>query len=159
VIVAKKGFVWLAVVSLISLSLISGCTNSARLRVQYGADTKAFLNNIEPNYDKYVIHALKWPVDEVSAIVFDPKVDNRTIENDGWTKITTQEQLSKLIARSDRLIFRQFFEILGPNDDFYGYLLGGPQYFWIETIDDDTLKLINARWSPPKEDRYYPFQF
>jgi hypothetical protein len=155
----KQGFVCLAVASIISLSLISGCTNSAILRVQYGADTKAFLNNIGENYDKYIIHALEWPVDEASAIVFDPKGDNRTIENDGWTKVSTQEQLSKLIARSDRLISRQFFKIVGPNGDFYGYLLGGQQYVWIETINEDRLKLINARWSPAKEDRYYPFQF
>ena len=155
----KKGLVCLAVVSLIFLSLIPGCMNSAILRVQYRADTKAFLHNIEAKRDKYIIHALEWPVDEVSAIVFDPKVDNRTIENDGWTKVTSQGQLSKLIARSDRLIFRQFFKIVGPNGEFYGYLLGGQQYVWIETIDEDTLKLINARWSPPKEDRYYPFQF
>ena len=155
----NKGFVCFAVASLISLFLISGCTNSVRLRVQYGADTKAFLNDIEPNYDKYIIHALEWPVDEVSVIVFDPKDDNRTVENDGWTRVTSQEQLSKLIARSDRLIFRQFFKIVGPNGDSYGYLLGGREFMWIETVDEDTLMLINARWSPPKEDRYYPFQF
>ena len=155
----KKGFFCLAVVSLISLSLISGCTNSARLRVQYGADTKAFLSDVEPNYDKYIIHALEWPVDEVSVIVFDPKDDNRTIENDGWTKVTSQGQLSKLIARSQRLIFRQFFKIVGPNDDFYGYFLGGQEYAWIETVDDNTLKVVNARWAPQRGNRYDPFQF
>jgi len=155
----KRGFICLAVASLISLSLISGCTNFAKLRVQYGADTKAFLENIEANYEEYTIHALEWPEGEVSAIVFDPKADNKTIENDGWTEVTGQEQLSKLIARSDRLIYRQFFKIIGPNDHFYGYLLGGERYVWIQTIDDHTLKLINARWSPAKEDRYYPFQF
>jgi hypothetical protein len=155
----KKGFIYLAVASVMSLWLVCGCTNFAKLRVQYGAETKAFLDNIEPNHDKYIIHALQWPAGEVSAIVFDPKADNRTIENDGWTKVTGQGQLSRLIARSERLIFRQFLKILGPKEDFYGYLLGGKQYFWIETIDDHTLKLINARWSPAKCDRYYPFQF
>ena len=155
----KKGFVCFAVASLISLFLISGCTNSVRLRVQYGADTKAFLNDIEPNYDKYIIHALEWPVDEVSVIVFDPKDDNRTIENDGWTEVTSQEQLSKLIKRSNRLIFRQFFTIVGPNGDLYGYLLGGHQYVWIKTVDDTTLKLVSTNWSPRARDRYEPFRF
>jgi hypothetical protein len=155
----KRGFICLTLALLTSFLLISGCTNFAKLRVQYGAETKAFLENIETNYEEYIIHALEWPAGEVSVIVFDPKADNRTIENDGWTKVTSQGQLSRLIARSERLIYRQFFKIFGPKEDFYGYLLGGQQYFWIETIDDHTLKLINARWSPPKEDRYYPFQF
>jgi hypothetical protein len=149
----KKGFVCLAVVSIIFLSLISGCANSAILRVQYGADTKVFLNDIEENHDKYIIHANEWPVDEVSAIVFDPKDDNKTIENDGWTKVTSQEQLSKLIKRSERIFLRQFFKIVGPNGDFYGYLLCDKEYVWIKTVDENTLKLINARRS------HGPFQF
>ena len=155
----KKGSVYLAVVSIISLSLISGCASGGRLRVQSGSDTKVFLKDMEENKDKYIIHANEWPAGEVSAIVFDSKDDNRTIENDGWTKVTSQEQLSKLIARSDRLIFRQFFKIVGPNDDLYGYLLGGERYVWIQVVDENTFKLHNTRWSPAREDRYYPFQF
>lgn len=154
----KKGFVCLAVVSIISLSLISGCA-SGILRVQSGSDTKMFLKGIEENKDKYIIHANEWPDGEVSAIVFDPKDDNRTVENDGWTEVTSQEQLSKLIARSDRLFSRQFFNIVDPNDNFYGYLLGGEQYVWITIVDENTLKLHNARWSPAIQNRYDPFQF
>ena len=155
----KKGFVCLAVVSLISLSLISVCASSGILRVQSGSDTKVFLKDIEENKDKYIIHANEWPAGEVSAIVFDPKDDNKTIENDGWTKVTSQEQLSKLITRSNRLIFRQFFKIVGPNDDFYGYLLGGPPYVWIKTVDDNTLKVVSTNWAPRFGDRYEPFRF
>jgi hypothetical protein len=118
-----------------------------------------FLKDIEQDYDKYIIYANEWPTDEVSAIVFDPKDDNKTIETDGWTKVTSQEQLSKLITRSNRLIFRQFFKIVGPNDDFYGYLLGGPQYVWIKTVDDNTLKLVSSNWEPRVGDRYEPFRF
>lgn len=155
----KTEFAYLAVMAVISLSLMSGCASSGILRVQSGSATKAFLKDIEENYDRYIIHANEWPANEVSAIVFDPRDDNKTIENDGWTRVTSKEQLSKLITRSDRLIYRQFFRVVGPNDDFYGYLLGGPQYVWIETVDDNTLKLIDARWVPSRGNRYDPFQF
>ena len=155
----KKGCVCLALVSIISLLLIYGCASGGRLKVQSGSDTKVFLKDIEKNKDKYIIHANEWPAGEVAAIVFDPKDDNRTIENDGWTKVTSQEQLSNLIARSDRLIFRQFFKIVGSNDDLYGYLLGGERYVWIGVVDENTLKLHNTRWSPAKTSRYDPFHF
>ena len=155
----RKGFGVIALVSVVSLSLTFGCASHGILRVQSGSDTQVFLKDIEENRDKYIIYANEWPAGEVSAIVFDPKDDYRTIENDGWTEVTSQEQLSKLIKRSNRLIFRQFFKIVGPNGDFYGYLLGGPRYVWIKTVDDNTLKVVNARWSPKRADRYEPFRF
>lgn len=154
----KRRFVYLAVLGLIWVVFL-GCASSGRLRVESGSDTKVFLKDIEQDYDKYIIYANEWPTDEVSAIVFDPKDDNKTIETDGWTKVTSQEQLSRLIKRSDRLIFRQFFKIVGPNDDFYGYLLGGQQYVWIKTVDDNTLKLVSSNWEPRVGDRYEPFRF
>ena len=154
----KRIFVYLAVLGLIWVVFL-GCASSGRLRVESGSDTKVFLKDIEQDYDKYIIYANEWPTDEVSAIVFDPKDDNKTIETDGWTKVTSQEQLSRLIKRSDRLIFRQFFKIVGPNDDFYGYLLGGQQYVWMKTVDDNTLKLVSSNWEPRVGDRYEPFRF
>ncbi|NNG06951.1 MAG: hypothetical protein HKM90_04390 [Desulfobacteraceae bacterium] len=154
----KRRFVYLAVLGLIWVVFL-GCASSGRLRVESGSDTKVFLKDIEQDYDKYIIYANEWPTDEVSAIVFDPKDDNKTIETDGWTKVTSQEQLSRLIKRSDRLIFRQFFKIVGANDDFYGYLLGGQQYVWIKTVDDNTLKLVSSNWEPRVGDRYEPFRF
>ena len=140
----KKGFVCLAVASLICLSLIYGCANSALLRVQPASDTKVFLKNIEESYDKYSIHALEWPVDEVSVIIFDPKDDNNTIETDGWTKVTSQEQFSEVMKRLDRFFLKQHFKIVGPKGDLYGYMLGGKDFMWIKTIDENTLKLFST---------------
>lgn len=130
--------------SIISLSLISACASSGLLRVQSGSDTKVFLKDIEESYDKYVIHALEWPLDEVSVIVFDPKDDNNTIETDGWTKVASQEQFSELMKRLDRLFLKQHFKILGPKGDLYGYMLGGKDFMWIKTIDENTLKLFST---------------
>jgi hypothetical protein len=125
---------------------MAGCANSALLRVQSGSDTKVFLKNIEERYDKYIIHALEWPVDEVSVIVFDPKDDNNTIETDGWTKVTSREQFSELLKRLDRLFLKQHFKILGPKGDLYGYMLGRKEFMWIKTIDENTLKLFSTNW-------------
>ena len=115
------------------------------------------MKDIQENHDKYIIHANEWPAGEVSAMVFDLKGDNRTIENDGWTKVTSKEQLSKLIDRSRRNIYRQFFKILGPNEEFYGYLLGGARYVWIQTVDANTLKVNSTNWVPDFGSRYDPF--
>jgi hypothetical protein len=137
----------------------SGCASQGRLKVQYRSDTTKAMMDIQENHNQYVIHANEWPAGEVSAIVFDPKGDDRTIENDGWTKVTSKEQLSKLIERSGRNIYRQLFKIYGPNEEFFGYLLGGERYVWIRTIDANTLKLISTNWSPDFGSRYDPFRY
>ena len=87
----KKRFIYVAVMGLIWALVISGCASHGRLRVQSRSGIAAAVEDIKENYDKFVIHANEWPAGEVSAIVFDPKGDNRTIENDGWTKVTSRE--------------------------------------------------------------------
>ncbi len=153
----SKRVFYIALIGLIWVLFISGCASQGRLRVQTTSDTATAMKDIIENHDKYIIHANEWPAGEVSAMVFDPKGDNRTIENDGWTKVTSKEQLSKLIERSRRLIYRQFFKIHGPDGQLYGYLLGGSEYVWIQTIDDSTLKLNSINWVPNRRSRYDPF--
>ncbi len=155
----KKRMFYIAVIGLIWVSFISGCASQGRLRVQSRSDTAMAMKDIIENHDKYIIHANEWPAGEVSAMVFDPKGDNRTIENDGWTKVTSKEQLSKLIDRSKRLIYRQFFQILGPDGQLFGYLLGGSEYVWIQPIDDSTLKLNSINWVPYGRSRHDPFGY
>jgi hypothetical protein len=139
--------------------VISGCANQARLRAQSRSGMAAAVEDIKQNYDEFVIHANEWPAGEVSAIVFDPRRDNRTIQNDGWTEVTSKEQLSRLVGRSKRNIYRQFFKIYGPNDQFFGYLLGGERYVFFKTIDANTLKVISTNWSPDFGSRYDPFMY
>jgi hypothetical protein len=157
--VGKKRIIYLGVMGLIWVLFIFGCASQGRLKVQSRSDTSAAMKDIRENDDKYIIHANEWPAGEVSAIVFDPKGDNRTIENDGWTKVTNKEQLSKLIDRSKRNIYLQFFKIYGPNEEFYGYLLGGSRYVWIQTIDANTLKVNSTNWAPDFGSRYDPFRY
>ena len=154
----RKRFIYVVVMGLIGALLISGCASQGRLRAQSGSDTAMAMKDIIENHDKYIIHANEWPEGEVSAMVFDPKGDNKIIENDGWTKVTSEEQLSKLIDRSRRLIYRQFFRILGPDGQFFGYMLGGSEYVWIQTIDDRTLKLNSINYVPNRRSRYDPFR-
>lgn len=155
----RKRFIYVALMGLIWALFISGCANQGRLRVQPRSGIAAAVEDIRENYDEFVIHANEWPAGEVSAIVFDPKGDNRTIQNDGWTKVTSREQLSKLVERSKRNIYRQLFKIYGPNDEYFGYLLGGQQYVFFKTIDANTLKVVSTNWTPDFGSRYDPFMY
>jgi len=107
----RKRFIYAAVIGLIGVFFVYGCANQGRLRAQPRSGIAAAVEDIKQNYDEFLIHANEWPAGEVSAIVFDPRQDNRTIQNDGWTEVTSKEQLSKLVERSKRNIYLQFFKI------------------------------------------------
>jgi hypothetical protein len=154
-----KKFVYGAVIGLIGVLFVSGCANQGRLRALPRAGIAAAVEDIKENYDEFVIHANEWPAGEVSAIVFDPRGDNRTIQTDGWTRVTSKEQLSKLVERSKRNIYLQFFKIYGPNDQFFGYMLGGARYVFFQTIDTNTLKVVSTNWTPVYGSRYDPFKY
>ena len=158
-LMGRKRFICVALMVLIWALFISGCANQGRLRTQPKSGIAAAVEDIKENYDEFVIHANEWPAGEVSAIVFDPRRDNRRIENDGWTEVTSKEQLSKLVDRSKRNIYRQFFKIYGPNDQFFGYLLGGERYVFFQTIDTNTLKVNSTNWVPDIGSRYDPFMY
>jgi hypothetical protein len=155
----RKRFIYGAVTCLVGALFISGCANQGRLRALPRSGIAAAVEDIKENYNQFVIHANEWPAGEVSAIVFDPRQDNRTIQNDGWTEVTSKAQLSKLVERSKRNIYLQFFKIYGPNDQFFGYLLGGERYVFFKTIDTNTLKVISTNWTPDFGTRYEPFRF
>jgi hypothetical protein len=155
----RKRFLYAAVTGLIGALFIAGCANQGRLRALPRSGIAAAVEDIKENYNEFVIYANEWPAGEVSAIVFDPKRDNRTIQNDGWTEVTSKAQLSKLMERSKRNIYLQFFKIYGPNDQFFGYLLGGERYVFFKTIDTNTLKVISTNWTPGFGSRYDPFMY
>jgi hypothetical protein len=155
----RKRFINAAVTGLIGVLFIFGCANQGRLRALPRSGIAAAMEDIKENYDEFVIHANEWPAGEVSAIVFDPRSDNRTIQNDGWTEVTSRAQLSKLVERSKRNRYLQFFKIYGPNDQFFGYLLGGARYVFFQTIDTNTLKVVSTNWSPDFGSRYGPFRY
>ena len=155
----QKKFGALAMIVLVSVLLISGCAVHSILETQSRQNMELTIKGIENNPDQYTIHAYQWPPGEVSAIVFDKKGDSRSIQNDGWTRVSSREQLSKVINQSRRNKYRRFFKIVGPDGYLYGYLLGGQQYVWIEAVGASTLKLYVLNWVPKRKSIYDPFDF
>jgi hypothetical protein len=155
--VVKGRFTYSALMGVIAMLLILGCAGSGRLRVQSGHELAVTLKDVQEHAHHYIIHAYEWPAGEVAAIVFDLRGDNKTILNDGWTRVTSPEQLSKMITVCKKSWLTEFYKILGPNEECFGYLLGGEQYVRVETVDANTLKLNGVRWSP-MGGRYAPWQ-
>jgi len=90
--------------------------------------------------------------------MFDPKKDNKALVGDKWTKIEDQETLSKLISsiQSQKANYcPRLWRILGPDQQFYGYLFTAYYHIplVIKVVDDTTMWVYNLRLPPYI---YYP---
>ena len=88
-----------------------------------------------------------------SAVMFDPKKDDRALLADKWTKVGDQETLSQLISSIQShkaMYYPRLWRILGPDDQLYGYLFSA----WdrvpvvIKVVDDRTMWVSNLPLPP-----------
>ena len=82
--------------------------------------------------------------------LFDPKRNDKTLVADKWMKVEDQETLSQVITSIEaKNRYPRLYQILGPNDEFYGYMYLGPSWHFVTV----TAKVIdsNSLWiSDPK---------
>ena len=95
----------------------------------------------------YTIYYAGLSVGTAAGIIFDPKNDDKTLTGDKWIKIEDQEILSALIGWIQTYI--QFdprlWRIVGPDDQFYGYLFFALGHVVIKSVDDTTMYVYNLR--------------
>jgi hypothetical protein len=149
----ERGALTLLGVILISLSLAgcAGLDGYGKLRLQPGGKDKITPEKLLENWKDYDIHYTGLSISKPSAVLFDPKGDDRTIQcHKWWVRIEDQETLKEVMSW---LTFDNHFDpvvwrILGPGDEFYGYM-----YTWwnnplIKVVDEHTLYIDDLSMPP-----------
>ena len=118
----------LTVMGFVLIFLMYGCANYGKLRLASGRAGKVTIQELQQNWDDYSIYyADWWTVGWPGGIIFDPKRDDKTLFGDKWMKVEDQEMLSHVISSIDAKNHNpRLYEVLGPNDEFYGYMYLGP---------------------------------
>jgi len=77
--------------------------------------------------------------------MFDPKNDDKILTGDKWIKIEDKETLSELIGwiRTYIQFDPRLWRILGPDDQFYGYLFFAWGHVVIKVVDDRTMYMYD----------------
>lgn len=102
-----------------------------------------------------------FPIDHPSAIMFDPKGDDKHLVVELWQQIETKYRLSKLI-RSIRSsprtqgFFPALHRIIGPDGDLYGYMYTSWTHANMKRIDDDSMLVLNIPFPPYLDQRFMP---
>ena len=135
--------------------LFSGCasmlTGYGKLRPQPMRGERVAIEELEENWEEYVIHYAGISVGTPAGIMFDPKDDDRTLTGEKWIKVEDKETLSELIGwmKTYTELNPQIWRILGPNNEFFGYLFY-PSYIMhadkvvIKVIDDKTMYVYDV---------------
>jgi hypothetical protein len=151
----RNKYIYIALMGVMVIFLFSGCasmlTGYGKLRPQPLKSERVTLEALEKNWEDYVIHYAGLSVGTPAGIMFDPKDDDRTLTGNKWIKVEAKETLSELIGwmKTYTEFNPQIWKILGPNNEFFGYLFY-PSYIMhvdtvvIKVIDDKTMYVYDV---------------
>jgi hypothetical protein len=147
--------VYIALIGVMIVSLFSGCASIipgyGKLWPQPMREQRVGIDELEENWEDYVIHYAGLSVGTPAGIMFDPRDDDRALTGEKWIKVEDKETLSELIGwmQTYTEFNPQIWRILGPNNEFFGYLFY-PSYRMyadnvvIKVIDDKTMYVYDV---------------
>ena len=134
---------------------ITGCGNYARFIHESSSvtatynDSRMTINKLKEEWREYHVFYSGLRPHMSNGILFDPKHDDRVMRPDGllWVEVNDEDTMNELIhwtAGPDR--YRAgLFRIIGPGDQFFGYIWYSDVYntTTAKVIDDKTLSVYN----------------
>ena len=125
---------------LVTFLVIFGCATYGKIRPMGQELTIETLRKSWQNYEVYWTGLFEM---EPTAILFDPKNDDRTLafKRDNWSKVENEEFLSMLIGASQAsgVFYPVLYRLLGPDDGLYGYIYTGYLSVVTKPVDQKTL--------------------
>jgi hypothetical protein len=115
-----------------------------RISLQSGSTPYVTTGELQKNWGNYEIYFAGGSVEYPSAVLFDPKDDDKTIINDKWRKVEDQKTLSEIIRWISIQdiggpYYPKLYMILGPDGRFYGYMYTAWNHVLIKGIDEKTI--------------------
>jgi hypothetical protein len=148
-----RKYMYINIIGILLAALTVGCATlnmHGKLRVQSEPGQRATLEELKENWREFSIYRAGLYAALPSAIMFDPKDDDKTVVGEGWVKVEDEKTLSELMSsiQYSSHSFPRLQRILGPDDQFYGYFLSAWNHAYIKVIDDKTLWIEDIPLTP-----------
>ncbi len=141
----QKGMI-LSVLIFSMVLIINGCGPVPRIKPQRGLNERISLQELVQNWEDYDILYAGWSVTDLYGIMFDPKDNDMKLGGNRWKKIEDQDTREKIFGQvSDKTRYPS--RIVGPDDEFYGYILyikregARTQRAVVRVVDDHNLTI------------------
>jgi len=144
---AREKHIYPILLAFLMVFLVSGCAgfkNYGKIRLPSHPSERMTIQELKENWQNYTIYYAGVTVNHASSLMFDPKNDTKTLVGDYWTKVDDQETLSVIIDRIQRNIRynSMLYRILGPDDQFYGYLVLPVPKWWCRSPKQSRLSHV-----------------
>jgi hypothetical protein len=145
--------IYIGSIGLFLAALTFGCAGLnkyGKLRVQSEPGQRTTLEELKKNWREFSIYRAGLYAAMPSALLFDPKDDDKTVVGEGWAKVEDEKTLSALMSsiQSSSYSFPMLQRILGPDDQFYGYFFSPWSHAYIKVIDEKTLWIEDIPLTP-----------
>lgn len=135
----------LFLISLLSaLLMMSGCSwypGYGKLRIVQGTKEGVSIGELMENWQEYTIFYAGLSVQNPSAVMFDPKNDDKTLVTEKWVEVKDQETLLALIhwLDADVQFYPKLYRIIGPHNQLFGFLYTAWDHVHMKLVDEKTL--------------------
>ena len=146
---------------LLSTLLVTGCVTlkSSGLFVAPGyKGGTVTLKDIRDNLDNFDVFFMGLTEDMPTALLFDPKDDDKRVVGDRWEKVSNLDKIDDMITfvKSFTEFDPRLFAVMGPDNQVYGYLLSPRVGVGTRVIDDKTIYIYGIK-SPLYSDKERSF--
>ena len=148
----KKRFEALLIVAGLVLTAY-GCASYGYVRSQMVYGNRITVQGLVKDWQDYTIYFTGHGSGHPSAVLFEPKDDDRVIIADRWWKVEQYELLIDLVDRIQRQLpigyyYPRLLELLGPDNHRYGYVFTSWDHVVAKCIDDRTVVIYDLPLPP-----------
>ena len=129
-------------IAILFVVFVMGCSGTyGKMVRQNGTEDEMTLAKLRENWTDYTIYySYRWN-SRPSALMFDPKNNDKKLTGEGWHKIEDEQTLSETIHIIQQQYNYAKVEIIaGPDDQLFGYIY---YPFWlnvpVKVVDEQTL--------------------
>lgn len=133
-------------VTMVMLFILScAVPNAPRFQPLAHRDGQATLDDLKRDWENYSTSYGGGSVGLASALIFDPKDDDRCLVGNGYITVSDKETLQRVIStiESYATFTPTVYKIYGPDEGFYGFVFTAFYRPLPNKVDDRTLSLPN----------------
>lgn len=144
-------------ITVLALFLFGGCATlrSGGAASIIGPNGEAVtLQDLVKNWEAYDIYYAGISDDTPSALLFDPKNDDKALSGKRWEKVEDQKLLASMIDFIQRYINfdPRLYSIVGPDHQVYGYVFSPTNEVYLKVVDAKTIYVYEVE-SPLYKDK------
>jgi hypothetical protein len=131
--------------------LFSGCSWQGTYTVVPPVSGNVTIQTLLENWQDYNVYFAGLGVGNPSAVMFDPKNDDRVITVDRWSKVESRKVLADLIdsiQRQTGFYYPKLLEIRGPHGHLYGFIFTAWDVVLTKMIGDRNIFIFNIPLPP-----------